>query len=96
MVYLPAASVGKNNLDVRWMDGVGRGIKLESGESFIRTASGVVKARGGRWSNDGLIDSAVCRGSRSQGAGGGFEIKSKVRLPVDNERITINVEGKDE
>ena len=33
---------------------------------------------------------------RNPGAGGGFEIKSKDRLPVDSERITINIEGKDE
>ncbi len=30
------------------------------------------------------------------GAGGGLQIKSKVRLPADNETITINIEGKDE
>ncbi len=30
------------------------------------------------------------------GAGGGFEIKSKVRLGANTERITINIEGKDE
>ncbi len=29
------------------------------------------------------------------GAGGGFEIQSKVRLPVYHERITINIDGKD-
>ena len=42
--HLPAASVGKNKLDVRWMDGVWPGIKLESVESIIGTADGVVKA----------------------------------------------------
>ncbi len=35
MIYLPAASVGKNKLDARWMDGVWLKIKLESGESII-------------------------------------------------------------
>ncbi len=30
------------------------------------------------------------------GAGGGLEIGSKVRLPVDSERININIEGRDE
>ena len=29
-------------------------------------------------------------------AGGGFKIKSRVRLPIDSERITINIEGKGE
>ncbi len=45
VMHLPAASVGKNEFDVGWMDGVWLGIKLESGESVIRTADGVVKAR---------------------------------------------------
>ncbi len=62
VMFLPAASAGKNTFDVRWMDGMWLGIKLESGESIIGTADGVVKATdfrrkpedGGRWSNDGV------------------------------------------
>ncbi len=30
------------------------------------------------------------------GAGGEFETKPRVRPPVDNEKITINIEGEDE
>ncbi len=60
VMCLPAASVGKNKFDVRWEDGAWLGIEMESGESIIGTARGVVKARnfrrkpeeGGRWSND--------------------------------------------
>ncbi len=45
VMYLPAASVGRNMFDVRWEEGVWLGIELESGESVIGTASGVPKAR---------------------------------------------------
>ncbi len=45
VMSLPAASVGKNKFDVSWMDGVWLGIKLDSGESIIGAADGVVKAR---------------------------------------------------
>ncbi len=31
MMYLPVASAGKNKFDVRWMDVVWLGIKMESG-----------------------------------------------------------------
>ncbi len=48
VMYLPAASAGKNKFDVRWRDGAWLGIRLESGESVIGTADGVVKARGCR------------------------------------------------
>ena len=34
VMYLPAASVGRNNFDVRWMDGVWLAIKLENGVSI--------------------------------------------------------------
>ena len=40
-MHLLAASVGKNKFDVRWMDGVWLGIKLESRESIMGTADGV-------------------------------------------------------
>ncbi len=72
VMYLPAASVGKKKFNVRLMDGVWLGIKLESGESIVGTADGVVKARdfrrepeeGGRWSSDGFDGLK---------AGGGFD-----------------------
>ncbi len=56
VMYLPAVSAGKNKFDVRWMDGVWLGIKLES-----RTQE-----------------------------------QEEVSLHVDKERITVNIEGKDE
>ena len=104
VMYLPAGSAGKNKSDVRWMEGVWLGITLESGESIIGTANGVVKARdfrrkpeeGGRWSSDGTDEFNAVPWEPYPGAGGGFEIKSKVRLPADDERITINTKGKDE
>ncbi len=103
LMHLPEASAGKNKFDVRWTDGV-LGNKLERGESIIGTADGVAQARdfrrepeeGGRWSNDGIDGFDGVFREPNPGAGGGFEIKSKVRLPVAVERITINVEGKDE
>ncbi len=62
VMYFPAASVGKNKFDVRWMDGVWLGIEVKSMESFIGAADGVVKASDfkkkpeerARWSNDGI------------------------------------------
>ncbi len=77
---------------------------MESGEVIIEAASGVVKARdfrrkpeeGGRWSNDGIDGFKGVSWKPCPVAGGGFEIKSKVRLPVDKEMITINIKGKDE
>jgi hypothetical protein len=62
VLYFLAASVGKNKFDVRWMARVWLGIKLESGESSLGTADGVMKARdlrrkpkeAGRWSNNGI------------------------------------------
>ncbi len=69
---------------------------LESGEPIIVTADGAVKARdfrrkpeyGGRWGNDGKggfkgVPLEPCRQ-----AGGGCEIKSKVRLPTDPGELT--------
>ena len=93
--------MGKNKFDVRWMDGVWLGIIRESGESVKGTAYGVVKAwdfrrkpeEGGRRSNDGVDGFNGVPWEPYPGAGGGFEIKSKVRLPADNERITVKIEG---
>ncbi len=53
---------GEIKFDVRWVDGVWRGITLESGESIIGAPEGVVKARvfrgkpenGGRWWSNGV------------------------------------------
>ncbi len=54
--------MGKEKFDVRWMEGMWLGVKLESGELIIGKADGVVKARDfrrkpekeGRWSSDGI------------------------------------------
>ncbi len=104
VMYLPAASAEKNKIDVRWVDGVRLGIKLESGESIIGTACRVVKARdfrrkpgeGGRWSNDGVDGFNGVPGEPYPGAAGGFEMKSRVRLPISNEKIIKIFEGKAE
>ncbi len=48
VMYLTAASAGKNKFDVRRMDGVRLGTgdhTLESGESIIGAACGLMKAR---------------------------------------------------
>ncbi len=70
-MHLPAASVGKYKLDVRWEDGVWLGIKMESGESIIDMAKGVVKASDLRRKEDDgakvvYVDSTEYRGSRTQ------------------------------
>ncbi len=101
---MPAASVGKNKFDIRWMDGVWLGIKLESGKSIIGAAEGVVEAvdfrrepeEGWRWSSEGIDGFKGLPWEPYQGAGGGFEINLKVGLPADNETITINIEGRGE
>ena len=80
------------------------GIKWEGGESSVGAADGAAKARDfrwkpeerGRWSNDGIDGFNGVPWEPYPGAGGGFEIKSKARLPVDSERITVNFKGKDE
>ncbi len=66
---LRAVSAGKNKLDVRWMDGAWLGVKLESWESIVGAADGVVRARdfGNRRREDdgattGLTNSMVSRG----------------------------------
>ncbi len=100
-MYLPAASAGKNTLDVRWIGGVWLGIKLGSGESIIGTADGVVKAREfrrrpeeGRCRHGGIDGLKGVPWDPCPGAGRGLEIKSRVRLPADSGRIIINIEGK--
>ncbi len=83
------------------MDGVWLGIKFESGELIIGAADGVVKARdlrrkaeeGGRWCNDGGDGFNGASWGPRPGAGGGYQTKSKVRLPEDSERITVSIEG---
>ncbi len=77
---------GENKVDVRWMDGAWLGTKPESGESTIGTADGVVKARdcrrnpeeGGSWSNDGIDGFNGVPWLPYPGAGGEFEMKSRV------------------
>ena len=101
MHYVPAFSARRKKFDVRWVDGVWLGVKLETGESIIGTPEGAVKARafrrkpenGGRWGNDGIDG---CKGVPWEpylGAGGGYEIKSKVRLPTESGELTKIVEG---
>ena len=34
-MYLPAASAGKDNFGVRWIEGAWLGVRVESGESSI-------------------------------------------------------------
>ena len=52
VLYLQANSAGKNKLDVRWQEGVWLGIRDESGESVVGTATGVVKAKDFRRKRD--------------------------------------------
>ncbi len=74
--------MGKNKSDVTWEDCVWSGIKLERGESIVRAASGVAKARdfkmkpeeGVRWGNDGFDGFKGVPWELYPGAGGGFEI----------------------
>ncbi len=79
------------------------GVRLESGESIIGTPEGVVKARdfrrrrenGGRWRNDGIDGFKGAPWEPYPGAGGGSEIKSKVRLPTESGELTKIVKGKE-
>ncbi len=85
-------SVGINKFDVRRVGGVWLGIKLESGESVIGTPEGVVKARdfrrepenGERWGSNGVDGFKGVPWEPYPGAGGGYDIKSKVRLPTES------------
>jgi hypothetical protein len=82
VMYWPAASVGKNKSNVRWMDGVWPGMKPENGESIVGTADGVIKARdfrskpedGGPWSNDEIDLFNGVPWEPDPRSGGGFEI----------------------
>ena len=44
-MYLKLKSKGKHTWDERWAEGVWLGVREESGEIFIGTKEGVVKAR---------------------------------------------------
>ena len=91
VLYAPAASAGKDKFDARWKEGVWLGVRMESGESLIGTTEGVVKARdfrrkaenGGRWSTADFDKFVGVPGEPYPGAKGGFELRSKVRLPAE-------------
>ena len=75
---------------------------MESGESLIGTNEGVVKARdfrrkaenGGRWSVVDFDKFVGVPWEPYPGATGGFELRSKVRLPADRAEFTETVKGK--
>ena len=77
---------------------------MEGGESLIGAESGVVKARdfrrkpenGARWSTEDFDKFVGTPWEPYPGAGGGFEIKSKVRLPTETERIMETIKGKED
>ena len=82
VLYAPAASAGKDKFDARWKEGVWLGLRMESGESLIRTNEGVVKARdfrrkaenGGRWSVADFDKFVGVPWEPYPGANGGFEL----------------------
>ncbi len=86
------------------MEGVCLGIKSESGESLIGAGGGVAKARGfrrkqengGRWNREDLDNLRGAPWEPYAGAGGGFEVRSKVRLPADPAKLTETARGKSE
>ena len=100
----PAASAGKDKFDARWKEGVWLGVRMESGESLIGTDGGVVKARdfsrkaenGGRWSVTEFDKFVGVPWEPYPGAKGGFELRSKVRLPTEHAEFTETVTGKNE
>jgi hypothetical protein len=102
VLYAPAASAGKDKFDARWKEGVWLGVRMESGESLIGTDGGVVKARdfrrkaenGGRWSVTEFDKFVGVPWEPYPGAKGGFELKSKVRLPTEHAELTETVTGK--
>ena len=77
---------------------------MESGESLIGTDGGVVKARdfrrkaenGGRWSVAEFDKFVGVPWEPYPGAKGGFELRSKVRLPTEHAEFTEIVRGKNE
>ncbi len=103
-MYCPALSVGEDKFDARWKEGVWQGIKAEIGESVIRTRDGVVKARdvrrkpenGGRWNREDFDTFRGVPWEPYPGAGGGCDVRSKVRLPVDPAVFTEIVKGRNE
>ncbi len=103
-VGAPALSVGKDKFDSRRKEGAWLGIKAESGESSTGTSDGVVKARdfrrnpenGGRWSREDLDKFRGVPWEPYPGAGGGYEVRSKVRLLIDPAEFTEIVKGKSE
>ncbi len=88
--------------DARWKKGAWLGVRLERGESLIGTSQGVAKARhvrrkpetGGRWSAQDFDKFVGVPWGPRPGAKGGFELRAKVRLPVDPAELTETVKGK--
>ncbi len=78
------------------------GNRMESGESFLGTDEEVVKARdvirkaeyGGRWSVADFDKFVSVPWEPYPGAKQGFELRSKVRLPVERAEFTETVKGK--
>jgi hypothetical protein len=89
--YTPANSAGEDKFDVRWLERVWLGVRVESGESIIGTDRGVVKARdfrrkplnGGRLCEEKFNKFVGVPWEPYPGAGGGTDIKTKVRLPTE-------------
>ncbi len=102
MLRAKAISVGRDKFDARWKEGVCLGVRGESGESLIGTSEGVVKARafrrkaesGGRWSDADFDKFVGAPREPYPGANKRFELRSKVRLPVDQADFAEIVKGK--
>ncbi len=98
----PALCVGKDNLGTRWKEGVWLSVKAESGESFVGTSAGVVKASGfrrkpesgGRLSKEDFDKFRGVPWEPYPGSGGACEIRSIVRLPIDPAEVTEIVKGR--
>jgi hypothetical protein len=77
---------------------------MESGESIIGTKGGVIEARdfrrkpvnGGRWNVEDFNSFVGVPWDPYPGAGGGYEIKSKVRLPINPDEFAKTVRGQDD
>jgi hypothetical protein len=104
VAYALVLSVGKDKFKVRWTGGVWLGIKAESGESLIGTGERVAKAKGfrkkpengGRWNKEDFDKFRGVPWELYPGAGGGFEVKSKMRLPADPAEFTATGKGESE